>query len=254
MKISVVVCPGPNKAECEDTALVGAALINNAVGVYEADLPVTICVADGVGGNPGGREAGEFILAGISADMLPAEETAVYEHLQELNRQLIGFAAGKAFKRQMATVFTGLFLTHESIILAHIGNTRLYVMQGGYLKKITEDQTTYQWLVSAGNDKAAAQCNKNEITGCLGGGDEKYALRLEVKRIFEKGMPDTLLLTSDGIHDYIDIDSLEELLAAPDDKSDLEIAGAIVSRASANGSTDDKTIIIVRTESLLHKE
>ena len=144
----------------------------------------------------------------------------------------------------MATTLTGIVSGHDGYYLIHAGNSRLYVMQGRYLKQLTTDHTAYQWLLRHGQEEQAEQCNQNQILCCLGGGDPRQAGQLTVKRIFEQALPETLVLTSDGIHDYVDIDFMEEALAnAP---SLAQGAQIIADKAKENGSRDDQSLIILR--------
>ena len=132
----------------------------------------------------------------------------------------------------------------DGYYLIHAGNTRLYVMQGSYLKQLTTDHTTYNWLMECGQYEAAETCRKSEINCCFGGGTQRYANRLIVEKVFGKYFPDTFLLTSDGIHDFVSLDCMEDALSSSD--SDSEAAQIITDTARKNGSTDDTTIIILR--------
>ena len=80
----------------------------------------------------------------------------------------------------------------------------------------------------------------------MGGGTESLLQQLEVRRVFQDGLPSVLILTSDGIHEYVDIDRLEDLVFSGD--PDSEIIKTAMDEAEANGSTDDKTLIILREE------
>ena len=71
----------------------------------------------------------------------------------------------------------------------------------------------------------------------------RYANHLVVSKLFDE-CPDTLILTSDGIHDFVDLDFMEETLVSSD--SDLDAAKKISDIARKNGSKDDATIIILR--------
>ena len=124
--------------------------------------------------------------------------------------------------------------------LVHIGNTRIYAMQGHYLKQLTSDHTVYNWLKSLGRTEEAEACNKNEITSCFGGGDEKLMERLQILPV---NPVRTLLLTSDGIHEHVGIDDLEDILNS--DISDDEKCGAIMEAAQIAGSTDDMTAVLI---------
>ena len=70
MKISVAVSKGTGKMECEDNVLVGDIIINDTTGEYVFSESTVICVADGVGGNKGGREASEFLLRAVANENL----------------------------------------------------------------------------------------------------------------------------------------------------------------------------------------
>ena len=61
--------------------------------------------------------------------------------------------------------------------------------------------------------------------------------------MFENGLSNLLLLTSDGIHDYIDIDTIEEIVNSNNDEY---IIDELVKESEKNGSVDDKTVIIMR--------
>lgn len=127
------------------------------------------------------------------------------------------------------------------------GNTRLYSLQGNYLKQMTVDQTTYQSLICRGDFEAAECCNKNEIYGCFGGGDEKFVKSLRIESIFQDGFPRIVLITSDGVHEYVSIDDMEDTINA--EIEDAEIVESLVCLAEKNGSTDDKTVVMIRMNS-----
>lgn len=245
MKVNVVVSKGIGKKTCEDSVLLGHSVMSECDAEIEVDLPTTICVADGVGGNLGGEIASHFLLNEISKfqESLFCEDV-IRRQLLDTNEKLLEYANETDNKQQMATTLTGLFITEEELYYAQSGNTRLYIMQGNYLKQITKDHTTYQWLLDCGNEEAAKLCNRNEIRCCFGGGSEKFINQLVVKSLDNWSNVSTVLLTSDGIHEYKDIDTLEELLISG--MSDIDIAKKMSLLATENGSQDDKTTIIIR--------
>ncbi len=244
MKISVAVSKGTGKMECEDNVLVGDNIINDTTGEYDFSEPTVICVADGVGGNKGGRAASEFLLRAVASENLfNLDEIEIKNSLVKINARLIEYAADIKGKENMAATLTGFIADNSRVVWFHSGNTRLYILQGCYLKQITADQTTYQRLMNFGNSAAAETCNKNEINGCFGGGDERYLLQLKTG-VLELCGGSCFLMTSDGVHEYVDIDTLEDILNQ--DESDIDIAARMIEKASENGSTDDKSVVIVR--------
>lgn len=245
MKVSVVVSRGVGKAKCEDAVLLSDSVISDCDMETELETPSVICVADGVGGNLGGEFASRFLLGKIAnLQNVDYTEDVLNDALIKINKELLTYADETEDKKQMATTLTGLFIGKDKMFYAQSGNTRLYVMQGNYLKQITKDHTTYQWLMDCGNEEAAESCNKNEIRCCFGGGTEKYLGQLLVKSIENYSNVSTMLLTSDGIHEYVDIDTLEELLTSGD--SDLDIVREMCQIAEDNGSKDDRTAVLIR--------
>lgn len=245
MKVSVVVSKGIDKKTCEDAVLLGDTVLSECELELELELPTTICVADGVGGNLGGELASGFVLNKIKEKQyIEIDEVNLKQYFLDLNNNLLEYANTTEVKKNMATTLTGIFADEIGMYYAHAGNTRLYIMQGEYLKQITKEHTTYQWLLDHGNEEAASLCNKNEIRCCFGGGSARYINELEVGRVENWSRISTLLMTSDGIHEYVDIDTLEEVLIS--DKSDIEIAKQLIFLATQNGSCDDKSVIVIR--------
>ncbi len=245
MKIASYVMTGKNKIECEDTAIFNRIVINNRVMCMDDDAFFCVGVADGVGGNAGGRIASRYVAHQIcQTDFLSMTQQDIYAFITEINTNLITHAASIPDKSEMATTLTCVVAAKDGHYLIHAGNTRLYVMQGAYLKQLTVDHTTYDWLVECGQYEAAKTCRKSEINCCIGGGSQKYIKRLVVEKIFDDFFPNTLLLTSDGIHDFVTIDCMEDTLSSSN--SDFDAIRIIAELARKNGSTDDTTIIILR--------
>ena len=244
MKITVGVKAGKGKANCDDTAIINDAQINDDTYSIELEETKVIGIADGVGGYSGGKLASCFVAKELSQRPFENGADEIIDQIMQINKALLEYAFSTEDQRNMATTLTAIVSSEDNHYLVHIGNTRMYVGQGSYLKQITDDHTTYQWLLSIGQKEAAESCNKNEISACMGGGSEDLAKRLEVRTIFEEGFPNILIFTSDGIHEYLDIDQLETLIFSG--KSDIELINEAIEEAAKNGSEDDRTLIIVR--------
>ncbi len=244
MIITVKVRKGAHKSCCDDSAVIGSKIINDDEYQYEGDIPHVIGVADGVGGNAGGKDASMYITQWLSEARMSPDSAILREEMLKLNQELLSYSSQVSGKERMATTLTMIGHSDDCNNLVHVGNTRLFVAQGSFLKQLTVDHTTYQMLMSRGDVAAANCCNKDEIYACFGGGTGSLIQTLEVDRIFKDGFPKMVILTSDGVHEYVDIDRLEELIFS--DSGDAEIIENVFTEALNNGSSDDMTMIIAR--------
>lgn len=247
MEITISVTRGIHKITCDDSAAVDNIICNDNKCSVDKGECYFVGVADGVGGNAGGKEASLYLLEQIFENAYNAGDIKdVRCFFEEMNGKLLTYADSLKDKKEMATTLTGLLFTNNTIYLIQSGNTRLYSLQGNYLKQMTVDQTTYQRLICRGDFEAAECCNKNEIYGCFGGGDEKFVKSLRIESVFQDGFPRVVLITSDGVHEYVNIDDMEDIINA--EIEDTEIAESLVCLAEKNGSPDDKTVVIIRKD------
>ena len=260
MKITYQVKIGVNKNECEDHALIytkgNTPLIeNNTQGSVEITLPAIVAVADGVGGNPGGFDASKFVLTEISKldfeEIFDSniEENELLKNLKnkflKINDDLITYSSEISGKTKMATTLSCAMISENKIITVHCGNTRIYSKNSMYLKQLTTDHTTYQNFMNQGLIDAAENCNKCEITSCFGGGDARFVawIRFENVKLNDK-LPKSLILTSDGIHEFVDENDFENILNEKDIDT-LQKTENLIQNALKHDSHDDKTIIII---------
>lgn len=245
MKYMVTVCTmhGINKLESDDSVLIGKTIVNDSCAKTEIAAPAWVCLCDGVGGNAGGREASMFVCSSLAEQPIPQDEDGVKATIETINHMLLERAVRTLDHRHMATTATVLLFLEDAVYLAHIGNTRLYALRGGFLQQITEDHTTYRWLINTGNMEAAEHCNKSEIRGAMGGGSNGYIKTLEVKRVFERKLPSKLLMTTDGIHDTLTTDEMEEIISNAENTE--ACVRQLCAAALAAGTDDDRSAIMI---------
>ena len=230
---------GKRHTVSEDAVLVGNQILTETSGTFPVPQQGFVSVADGVGGNRGGAKASQFVLKAL-AECNNTERSGLKDFLTETNQALIEVAA-KGDAPDMATTLTGLLFSPEGIpTLIHIGNTRAYIKQGRYLKQITSDHTTYNWLVSSGQHEAAEKYNKSEITNCFGGKNPVLLSKLYISAVQEFSLA---LLTSDGIHEYVDLDTLEDIVSR--EGTIEEKCEEMIRTAVEAGSEDDLTAVII---------
>lgn len=237
MNVIAVTQKGPQKIENEDRVVVNKTILSS--GVLQTDFTGgTLAVADGVGGNNAGAVASHFVAMKLTSLAEPSEAalTAINQALLEESGKDQGLAG-------MATTLSAVCIT-EKVSMYHVGNTRVYSLQNGkYLKQLSCDDTKVNYLLATGQltpEEAETYDKRNVITACMGGGKEEY-FQLKVSDISEINAP-ALLMTSDGVHEYVSMDEIEDTL----DELGFTAAACskIIEIARANGSTDDASILL----------
>src|SRR4051812_9043599 len=101
-------------------------------------------IADGVSGNEGGREASEYAVRGLLADYYATPDTwPVTQALDRVIKAINSWVQSQgAIRRElagMATTLTAVVLRGGFYYFAHVGDTRLYLLRGGVLTRLTAD-------------------------------------------------------------------------------------------------------------------
>jgi protein phosphatase len=224
---------GKVRANNEDALLVG-----------EGRDETLFVVADGIGG----FEAGE-VASRIAVDVLrELEPGASFEAaIREANRRILAVGRGDERLSGMGTtiVATRFGGTREEPVaeIAHVGDSRAYLLRGGSLRPLTEDHSLVAELVRSGDltrDQAAEHPQKNLITRALGAEEE-----VEVDTVVlpvEAG--DRLLLCSDGLTDMVPEANIGEILAGSPGNPEKP-ARTLVSAALDAGGSDNVTVVVV---------
>ncbi len=242
MRIVAMTGAGVNKTENEDRIIIGKTILTN--GVLECEnANGFIAIADGVGGNNAGAVASHFV-----ANRIGELTDCAKDKFMAINRDLIDASNKNEQLHKMATTLSGIFTSAESLVCFHIGNTRVYSVQSGkYLKQLTEDDTTLNHLLKTGQlsaDDVEQFSSKNEIIACFGAGNENL---FDIKITSIPNVPSSMfILTSDGVHEYVSVDDLEDILSECGDA--VSICKHITEKAVENGSLDDISVVIIYIE------
>ena len=146
----------------------------------------------------------------------------------------------------MATTATALFLSEKAVYLAHVGKTRLYAKDGVSARQLTVDQTAYQWYMDHHLRIFATERNRDAIYGGMGGGNSKRLKPLVAEQLPEGVSGRTMILTSDGVHEFLSQTELDDILYR--DVSAANKVKMLCSATLEHGSEDDRTAIIIRAE------
>ncbi len=216
----------------------------DALLVGEGEDETLFVVADGIGGFEAG-EVASSLAVDVLKDLQPDEPFKAA--IGEANRRIVAAGRGDEKLSGMGTTVVAIRFggTQRDPVaeVAHVGDSRAYLMRGGDMNPMTEDHSLVAELVRSGDltrDQAAEHPQKNLITRALGA-NEEVDVDTAVLPI-EAG--DRILLCSDGLSDMVSEAGISEILAeSPDDPE--RVARGLLSAALDAGGNDNITIVVV---------
>mgnify|MGYP001309158597 FL=1 len=206
-------------------------------------------VADGMGGHAAGEIASRIVVTTVStrlADELPPGSEAILALLRETveaaHAAVLDAAKADPARRGMGSTATVAVVQYGYYYLAHIGDSRAYLLRDGHLHRLTRDHTIVEDMVMAGmlRPEEAETSPQRHILRQAVGADQ---LEVDLYRgLFMRG--DVLLLCSDGLHDMLRDDQIEAILREYADMPDIA-AQRLIDSANAVGGEDNITVVLV---------
>jgi serine/threonine protein phosphatase PrpC len=228
--------PGRVRQNNED-----AALVRDDLGVF--------AVADGMGGHAAGEVASHLAIETLAACVLEADSgfgtAELGQAFERANRAILERSVTEPATRGMGTTLSVLANNeeHQGVLLAHIGDSRLYRWRGGRLDRLTRDHTWVQEHIDAGvltPEQARNHPFSSVLTRVLGTTDTAAP---DIERIpVEAG--DLFLLCSDGLTGMIEETTIAAILATG--LTIEQAAQALIDAANAAGGADNITVVLVR--------
>lgn len=211
-----------------------------------------LVVADGMGGHPAGDVASRIALDTLiqAFPALPAGDLgqAMKQAFRKANDAV--FAAGEAEPAHtgMGTTLTSALLHGKYATVAHVGDSRAYLLRGDNLTQVTRDHTVASDEVAQGRlsaDAARGDPRRNMLTHVIG---TNSRLESSLPSIFELTLlpGDRLLLCSDGLTGMLTDEEIRDLLME-DDRQDA--ADRLVLAANAAGGVDNTTVVVLDVSS-----
>lgn len=212
-------------------------------------------VSDGMGGHLAGEVASRMAVSSLrdfwvqeeKGPSTPADaESWLTEKIQMVNQAIYDYAAIHPECQGMGTTIVCALFNGSSVTIAHIGDSRCYLLREGSLRQITEDHSLVNELVRTGGlskEDAENHPRKNIITKALG---TDQSVEIDIHTIeFEKN--ELLLLCSDGLTDKVDEKEISEILQ--NDISLDEKASELIEKANLYGGEDNITVAILELPS-----
>jgi len=208
--------------------------------------PHLLVVADGMGGHAAGDVASSIAIGEMVTldDESPGADDALdvlAETLRAANNELREAMERQPELQGMGTTVTALLRTGNKIAIAHIGDSRAYLLREGSLTQITHDHSFVQSLIDEGRisqEEAEGHPQRSLVTRVLTGqqADEPDLAMREAR------IGDRYLLCSDGLSGFVARDTIEEILVQTE--SPGVTADRLVELAMRAGAPDNVTCII----------
>ena len=215
---------------------------NEDSGYVGNDLAI---VADGMGGHEAGELASAATVASVvNAAKLATEADEVLTHLADAvitaGEYIADVVASNRELTGMGTTMTAVAVRGERLAVAHVGDSRAYLLRDGDFQQITKDHTFVQTLVDAGEitkAEAAVHPRRNLMMRAI---DGIHAVDVDLS-VREAKIGDRLLLCSDGLCGVVAEEEIRIALSAPDLTSAVT---ELIDSALAAGAPDNVTVVV----------
>lgn len=200
-------------------------------------------VCDGMGGHAAGEVASSIAVQAIAAHAPAAADDALLgAAVEAANEAVIEGAVNGTGKPGMGCTASCCIIEGTHMAVAHVGDSRIYLLRSGTLVRVTHDHSYVEELVDAGEitaDEARVHPSRSIITRALGSDPDMYAdhFMLDVER------GDRIVVCSDGLSSMIPDSAIESI--AVSSATPIDCVDALVSATLSEGAHDNVTVIVV---------
>ena len=209
---------------------------------YLVRAPV-FAVCDGMGGHAAGEVASSIAVNTI-ADNAPqhADDILLGAAVEAANVAIINGALNGDGKQGMGCTATCALIEDDRMSLAHVGDSRIYLLHSGTLVRLTHDHSYVEELVEAGEitaDEARVHPSRSVITRALGSDPDMYADHFTIG----VSIGDRIIMCSDGLSSMVEDSEIEAV--AVSSATPQAAANNLVSAALTEGGHDNITVIVI---------
>jgi protein phosphatase len=215
-------------------------------------------VADGMGGHAAGEVAARVAVESIENFIRRSHETTDFSWPYGIdaslsyqanrlktavclaNRRINRLAENHDDYLGMGSTVVCALLAGNQLIVAHVGDSRLYLCVENELVQLTQDDSWAATVLGGKEGAEGTHATRHVLTNVLGARPETQVHVLERELCGRE----TLLLCSDGLHGSVPHARLRDLVASTEDVS--ELARSLVTSALEHGSRDNITALVVR--------
>ncbi len=219
--------------------------------VYTSEMPVgnlpnLFLVADGMGGHKAGdyasRCAIETIVESVESSLDTEAVSVLEKAIRRANDVIRKHSESDEELNGMGTTLVAATLTDNTLCVANVGDSRLYVVGKREIRQITRDHSLVEEMVRMGGlkrEQARNHPEKNIITRALGAEDEVDIDFFSVTL----NMGDIVLMCTDGLTNMIEDEEIRMILHGQRDL--VEKAESLVAAANNNGGKDNIAVVLI---------
>ncbi|HKY35166.1 MAG TPA: protein phosphatase 2C domain-containing protein [Polyangiaceae bacterium] len=219
-----------------------------------------LVVADGMGGQGGGDVASRVAVSTVSSYLLnwmpwgsagQAQRGSLPGVRDQLSSAVVAGdetvrrTGAKSGAPRMGTTLTMALVLGVKLYVAHVGDSRCYLLRAGALRRLTTDHTMAQRVAEASHEPLAPDSQLHHILWNALGATEDAPQPEIVKLPLEPS--DLILVCSDGLTKHVTDAEIAAVLGSPAPLA--ERCKILVGRANAGGGTDNVTVVVARAPS-----
>jgi len=221
--------------------------LRTSSGTVSAGL---LAVADGMGGHDAGEVASDLAIrifqaeciSGLLARQAKPGLPLLASAFSQANNAVLEAAAERSLQG-MGTTLTAALIAGQDMYVAHIGDSRCYIINTRETLQVTTDHSVVQEMVDKGHisaEEALAHPRRNEITRVLGYSADSGPDLIQIKLY----AGDNILLCSDGLCGVLPSDKIKE--TALGSQSPAQACADLISQVNLAGGPDNISVIIAR--------
>jgi PPM family protein phosphatase len=209
-------------------------------------------VADGMGGAQAGEVASEMAVRSFGSglpDGSPAE--ALVKVVEDANRAIHDRSRSDEKTRGMGTTVTAAYVGESEVTIAHVGDSRAYLLRDGELIRLTKDHSLVGELVARGKlteEQAEMHPQRSVITRALGSEPD---VEVDV-HVFQARRGDLFMLNSDGLTSMVPEARVKPIIEGADSLADA--GRELIAAANEAGGRDNITVILFRLDEVEGRE
>ncbi len=205
-------------------------------------------VADGMGGHEGGQEASRIAVETIREVFAETPggdpQSLLVTGFLTAHERILRYAEGHPELHGMGTTATAIALVNHELFYAHIGDSRLYLVRGANISRVTHDHSYVGRLVENGiisSEEAETHPQRHILTAALGAGEEISPETPPQPIALEKG--DVLVLCTDGLWSLLSEHEIQNVVAGAELP---EACHALIKMTKDRGGPDNITLQLLR--------